>query len=93
MNNKVRAEIIAEGFVQGVGFRFFVFRHAQQLGLNGFTRNLATGEVETVVEGEKDLVQELFARIKNGPSHSSVAKAKITWSDYKNEFKNFDIRH
>jgi acylphosphatase len=56
MDNMVRAEIIAEGFVQGVGFRYFVYRHAQQLGLNGFTRNLFTGEVETVVEGEKALI-------------------------------------
>jgi acylphosphatase len=93
MSNLVRAEIIAEGFVQGVGFRFFVYRHAQQLGLNGFTRNLFTGEVETVVEGEKALIEDLFRRIKEGPSHSSVNKVKITWTDFKDEFKNFDIRH
>jgi acylphosphatase len=93
MSDKAKAEIIAEGFVQGVGFRFFVYRNAQALGLNGFTRNLFTGEVETVVEGDKDLISELFARIKDGPSHASVSRAKITWSDFKNEFNNFDIRH
>jgi len=93
MSEKAKAEIIAEGFVQGVGFRFYVYRHAQALGLKGFTRNLFTGEVETVVEGDKDLIQELFTRIKEGPSHASVSRAKIMWADYKNEFNNFDIRH
>ncbi|MYC83321.1 MAG: acylphosphatase, partial [Acidobacteria bacterium] len=34
------------GAVQGVGFRYFVHRHASRLGLVGFTRNLPHGEVE-----------------------------------------------
>ena len=93
MSNKVRAEIIANGLVQGVGFRYFVLRNAQQLGLTGYTKNLFSGEVLTVAEGEKGLIEDLFKKIRIGPSYSSVKNAKITWSENKNEFTSFDIRH
>jgi acylphosphatase len=90
---KRRAEIVVNGLVQGVGFRYFVMRHAQQLGLNGFTRNLYTGEVQTVVEGEISQIEELFSVIKRGPRSSAVNDAKIYWSDNKDEFTSFQIRH
>ncbi|MCW9098504.1 MAG: acylphosphatase, partial [Ignavibacteriaceae bacterium] len=35
---EVRAEISVNGLVQGVGFRYFVMREAQKLGLNGFVK-------------------------------------------------------
>jgi len=93
MSNKVRAEIVAKGLVQGVGFRYFILRNAQQLGLNGYTKNLYNGDVAAVVEGEKGMIEELFKKIRMGPSHSSVNEARIFWSENKDEFINFDIRH
>jgi acylphosphatase len=47
---EVRAEIIVNGLVQGVGYRYFVLREAKRLELKGFTQNLYTGEVMTVVQ-------------------------------------------
>ncbi len=98
MNSRVdenlqRAEIIINGFVQGVGFRWYVSRIAAQLGLKGYVKNLYTGEVLAVVEGEKFLIEELFYKMKIGPSHSAVKNAKINWEEFKNEFKTFEIRH
>jgi acylphosphatase len=87
-----RAEIIIDGLVQGVGFRYYVLRHAQQLGLTGYTKNLYTGEVQTVAEGEISLIEELFSRIKTGPRSASVNKAQIYWSECKDEFNSFVIR-
>ncbi len=87
-----RAEIIAEGLVQGVGFRYFVLRQAKQLNLTGFVENLYSGEVLTVVEGEKSLVEDLFQKIKVGPMHADVRKCKIIWHEYKNEFTDFQIQ-
>ena len=46
-----RAEIIVNGLVQGVGFRYFVYREARDLELKGFVKNLYTGEVFTAAEG------------------------------------------
>ena len=50
---EVRAEIVVNGLVQGVGFRYFVMREAQKLELKGFVKNLYSGEVLTVIEGYK----------------------------------------
>jgi acylphosphatase len=88
-----RAEIIVNGFVQGVGFRYFVYRNAKALGLKGYTRNLFTGEVLTVVEGSRAIIEELSKKIKLGPTNASVKNHRIIWHDYKNEFKDFEIRH
>lgn len=89
-----RAEILAEGMVQGVGFRYFVLRNAQQLGLKGFTKNIYTGDqVLTVVEGRKASIEELFKIIRIGPMHASVNRCTIGWEEYRGEFSSFEIRH
>ena len=93
MENKFwRAEIIAVGFVQGVGFRYFVYQNALLLDLKGYVKNLYTGEVLTVVEGERYKIEELFNKIKIGPSYSRVTKTTIEWFEHKGEFKTFDVR-
>ncbi len=94
MENKFcRAEIIVLGFVQGVGFRYYVYQNAKLLNLNGYVKNLYTGEVLTVVEGEKYKIDDLFKKIKIGPSYSRVTKATIEWAEFKNEFNTFDVRY
>ena len=92
-NSEKRAEILVNGLVQGVGFRYFVYREAEKLGLKGYVKNLYTGEVLTVIEGERALIEELFRKIKVGPSHASVKNANISWDGTQNEFTHFEIRH
>jgi acylphosphatase len=89
---EVRAEIIVNGLVQGIGFRYFVVREAKKLGLNGFVKNLYTGEVMTVVEGEKAIVEEMIKKIRVGPIHASVKSCKVDWQEPKNEFTDFEVR-
>ena len=89
---EVRAEIIVNGLVQGVGFRYFVQREANKLGLKGFVKNLFTGEVLTVVEGEKAIVEEMINKLRVGPSHASVKSCKVDWQEPKNEFTEFEVR-
>jgi acylphosphatase len=88
-----RAEIVVNGLVQGVGFRYFVLRKAEKFGLKGYTKNLYSGEVFTEVEGPRYLIGELFSEIKIGPGYSNVKNASIRWSEAKNEFTRFEIRH
>ena len=89
---EVRAEIVVNGLVQGVGYRYFVVCEARKLGLNGFTQNLYTGEVLTVVEGEKAIVEEMIKKLKVGPSYASVKSCKVNWQETKNEFTDFEVR-
>lgn len=51
------------GIVQGVGFRPFVYRLAQELGLAGWVRN-GGGGVEMEVQGSPGNVSALFARMR-----------------------------
>jgi len=92
-DDEKRGEIIVNGLVQGVGFRYFVIKNAENLGLKGYTKNLYSGEVLTVVEGSKAKIEELYKRIKIGPSHASVKNCKLNWGESKNEFTNFEIRY
>lgn len=62
-----------QGRVQGVGYRYFVHREAERLGVAGFARNLPDGRVEVVAEGTDDALAELEAKLKDGPAFSSVS--------------------
>jgi acylphosphatase len=64
---------LVRGRVQGVGYRYFVLREAEGLGVSGFTRNLPDGSVEVVAEGEDPVLQQLEARLREGPSFAKVA--------------------
>jgi acylphosphatase len=89
---EVRAEIVVNGLVQGVGFRYFVMREAQKLGLNGYVKNLYTGEVLTVVEGEKAVVEEMVKKLRVGPMHAAVKSCKVEWQEPRNEFTEFEVK-
>lgn len=93
MSDVKRVEIIVKGLVQGVGFRWFVSRNAQALGLQGYVKNLMSGEVYTVAEGEKHLLEELFNKIKVGPMSADVRDVNVKWREPQNEFTSFEIKH
>jgi acylphosphatase len=88
----VRAHIIVQGMVQGVGFRWFTAREAQGLGLSGFVRNLGDGSVEVEAEGERGLVEELIGRLKIGPRSADVQDLRISWQKPLQENPRFEIR-
>lgn len=91
--NKARAGITVRGLVQGVGFRYFVFRHALKLGLNGYVKNLFSGDVYTEAEGDRDSIERLYHLIERGPEYAEVTGCEIRWMENKDEFTTFDIRH
>ena len=66
------------GVVQGVGYRWTCVREAERLGLAGWVRNLATGGVELVVEGEPGAVETLLAWVRRGPSGARVTRVEVT---------------
>jgi hydrogenase maturation protein HypF len=66
MSAMVHAQIRVRGQVQGVGFRPFVYRLAQELGLAGWVRNDGEG-VEIALEGAQPQVMNLIARLSSEP--------------------------
>ncbi|MBT9129789.1 MAG: Acylphosphatase [candidate division WS2 bacterium] len=72
MPAKKLIKILVKGRVQGVGFRYFTYRQARQLGLTGYVKNLPSGEVETVAYGEADSLEMFINVIKKGTPFSLI---------------------
>ena len=87
-----RVHVRVEGIVQGVGFRAFTLRQAQQLGLKGWVRNRWDGSVEVVAEGPKGALEDLVRRLERGPISAQVTRTEITWEPYQGEFTTFRVR-
>ncbi len=81
------------GRVQGVFFRDFTQRHAEELGLTGFVRNLQGGRVEVVAEGEKTKLSVLIDYLKRGPPAAAVESVEIRWSEYSGKYPGFEKRY
>ncbi|HYX26331.1 MAG TPA: acylphosphatase [Thermoanaerobaculia bacterium] len=62
------------GRVQGVGFRWFVRRAAQELGVAGRVRNLPDGRVEVEAAGEPEALNALRAQLRQGPPGARVTR-------------------
>jgi acylphosphatase len=63
---------IVQGRVQGVGYRYFVRRQAEALGVTGYARNRPDGTVEVVAEGTTDALRDFETRLREGPDFASV---------------------
>ncbi|HDP75472.1 MAG TPA: acylphosphatase [Bacteroidales bacterium] len=78
--------ITVKGKVQGVGFRYFVLRHATAIGVSGFVKNLPNGDVYIEVSGTSKQLEQLILLCNQGPAHSNVESIQVT--DIQ---KSFDI--
>jgi len=83
---------LVSGRVQGVGFRYHVYRAARRFGLAGDVRNLPDGRVEVRVEGPRDRVSALRQTVEAGPPGSRVAQVETTELERGLRFESFSIR-
>jgi acylphosphatase len=93
MDDKVRKHIFISGRVQGVGFRAFTRQNAQQLGVNGWVKNLYDGRVEAVLEGNKSAVKRLEKKLNSGPSFANVDDITVQNESYQGDFSTFSIKY
>ncbi len=83
---------LVHGTVQGVGFRWFVWREAERLGLRGRARNLPDGSVEVLADGTLESLARLEDALRRGPPGARVAA--VDKSDVPHEVmipKGFEI--
>jgi len=88
-----RLHAVIDGDVQGVGFRYFVMRHAQARGLRGWVRNRSDGGVELVAEGARSDLDELLEAARQGPRHARVLSVDARWSEAKGGLEPFDLTY
>lgn len=89
---KVRAHIFVKGRVQGVGFRWFVEDEANARGLTGWVRNLWDGRVEAMVEGYRDVIEDLIRALEAAPLPAIVSRVEVEYEEFRGEFHDFRIR-
>lgn len=83
--NKVSKKCIISGKVQGVFFRQGTFEQATSLGIKGWVRNLASGDVECVICGTPEAVEILIDWLWEGPAAARVENVEIqdiAWQDF-----------
>ncbi len=71
MSDTIR-HVTIRGRVQGVGYRYWVEQQARSLGLEGWVRNRRDGSVEAVLAGPADVVADMIALSRRGPSSARV---------------------
>jgi acylphosphatase len=89
--NMERLHAVVQGDVQGVGFRYFVQRKAQQLGLRGWVRNNDDGTVELVAEGGRDELEQLKRALQEGPRMARVDRVETRWSAAAGGLRGFEL--
>jgi len=88
----IRAHLLIEGRVQGVGYRANTRRMAYKLNLRGWVRNLRNGDVELLVEGPEIEVQKLVVWCHRGPTSAFVSKVAVEKSEATGEFESFTTK-
>ncbi len=85
------ARVLVSGAVQGVFYRSWTEKTAQELGIKGWVRNLPDGRVEALFEGEKSKVEKMVSLCRKGPPHARVDRVDvIKQAPY--GFEGFEVR-
>ncbi len=78
---RVRLTAWVDGWVQGVGFRWWVRARALELGLAGSATNLPDGRVEVVAEGPRSACVRLLALLDGPTAPGRVAGIIARWGE------------
>ncbi len=88
----IRAHLLIQGRVQGVGYRANTRRMANKLNLKGWVRNLRNGDVELLIEGPEVEVDRLIVWCHRGPTSAYVSKVRVEKSNVTREFDSFVMK-
>jgi acylphosphatase len=71
MSGAIR-QVLITGRVQGVGYRAWVEHRARAHDLEGWVRNRRDGSVEALFAGPAEVVADMVASCRRGPSSARV---------------------
>ena len=83
--------LVISGKVQGVGFRYWLQSVAIEKNIFGWVKNKTSGDVEALIVGNEQEVEDLVKLCKQGsPSSKGV---QVVVNEYKKSYlkKSFDI--
>ena len=81
------------GRVTGVGFRFSTVEKAREYpSLCGYVRNVGYGEVEALIQGETDEIEQMLLWLRHGPSWARVDEFNLNEVPVSESYRGFEIR-
>ncbi len=91
-NNNQELHAYVHGWVQGVGYRYFVVNNALALGLRGYARNLQDGSVEVLAQGTRSNLERLLTLLQRGPAAAEVREVRSHWGSPTEHLSGFHVR-
>jgi acylphosphatase len=88
----VQVYVLISGEVQGVTFRDFTKRTADEMNVCGYVKNLPNGKVEAVLEGSEADVNKMLEKMSVGPEYAEVSDVKTEKRKFTGEYSDFQIR-
>lgn len=82
--------LIITGRVQGVFYRATAKRKAEELTIKGWIKNTAEGNVEAVITGDNQQVNDFILWCKSGPGKAVVEDVQVQQHEFQ-EFDSFQI--
>jgi acylphosphatase len=86
-----RHHLYIKGYVQGVGFRWYVQRDAEETKVYGWVKNLNDGRVEVIAEGEESDLVSFLQKIQSGYLGRNISEINKSDEPYTGKFTSFDI--
>lgn len=83
---------IVRGRVQGVGFRWFVEREADSLGVTGWVRNNEDSTVEVLAMGSPEQLSALRRQLERGPRAARVDAVEVSVVEDAQQMSTFQIK-
>ncbi|MFG3446556.1 acylphosphatase [Bacillus velezensis] len=85
--------MIADGRVQGVGFRYFVQMEADRHKIAGWVKNRDDGRVEILAEGPEESLKQFAEAVRKGSHFSNVTNVTIEESHRLKGYRTFSISY
>ena len=90
MEFELRLDLVIEGRVQGVGYRYYAKMKAESLGIRGSVQNLRDGSVFVTAQGEKEAMDNFVRWCYKGPPGAMVRNIKKVKGKTE-EFSEFSV--
>ena len=90
MESELRLDLVIEGRVQGVGYRYSVKMKAESLGIRGSVQNLRDGSVFVTAQGEKKAMDNFVRWCYEGPPGAIVRNIEKVQGETE-EFSEFRV--
>ena len=87
----MKKHIVITGKVQGVGFRYWLYKAALRNNINGWVKNKISGEVEALLIGNDVEIDNLIKLCEKGPPSSKVTKVEVQNCEKEYPKKSFEI--